>query len=198
MNVLQSVLATRRPFWMAIVGVVLVASSASARVSFIVHGDPVHPACVHALAMQTVDSLPVVTAVSIAACDASPRSKSSVQRDGEIVLFEDDALLGGGSFGYNHLSTLSNGLFIIGIIRVLPDGERRVSLAVVDLVDRPTLRNRAVVTRKVLEMVGEVWIPDLRLASVRTVGNSVSFSAGIGPSKIERSLDFSRIGKARK
>ena len=186
------------PLSIGFVGFVLSAGSASARVPFIVHGEPVHPSCVQALAMQTGDSIPVVSAVSIAGCEASERSKNPIQHKVDIILFEDEALLQGGSFGYRHLSTLSNGLFILGIIRTLPDGEEVVSLAALDLVDRPVLRNGAVVKRKMLEMVGEVWIRDLRLATVRTVGNVLHFSAGVGSRKVDRTVDFSKIGKARR
>lgn len=184
--------------WAAVVAVVATPQGASARVPFIVQGEPVHPACVHALAMQSGDSISVVTAVSIPGCEASDRTRNPLQHRGEIIFFEDEALLNGGSFGYRHLSTLSNGLFILGIVRTLPDGEEHVSLAALDLVDRPMLRNGAVVRRKVLEMVGEVWVEDLRLATVRTVGNVVHFSAGVGKTKVDRSVDFSKIGRARR
>jgi len=52
-----------------------------------------------------------------------------------------DALLGGGSFGYRVLSRLDNGIFGLAIRRVLPDGSERVSLAAVEIVQRPMILN---------------------------------------------------------
>jgi len=158
----------------------------------------VHPACVEVLVMKPGQRVAVVRSVNLAGCRETARTESKIQHDGPIVLFKDDGLLGGGSFGYRHLSTLDNGLFILGVRRVSADGTERVSIAAVGLYNRPQLMDGIVVERIVLEMVGEVWIKDLRLASVSTVGNKVRFSAGIGPTSVDRMVDLSKIGKAMK
>ena len=62
----------------------------------------------------------------------------------------------------------------------------------------PALIDGGVVDQQVLEMIGEVRIADIQLASLRTAGNRVHFSAGVGPSRVDRSVDLSRIGKAVK
>ena len=165
--------------------------------AFIDGANAIHPACVQALVMSEADSVPVTTAVSLEGCGRSRRSQSKILHDGERLLFEDPAILGEGSFGYRHLSTLDNGIFILGIVRIAPDGSERISLAAVDIAARPTLRQGEVVQRKVLEMVGEVWLPDIQVASLRVSGNVVSFSAGVGRDRVERTVDLSRIGKAR-
>jgi hypothetical protein len=80
---------------------------------------------------------------------------------------------------------------------VSADGEARVSIAAVGMKPRPQLlRGGDVVDRVVLELIGEIWIKDIRLASVKTVDNKVRFSAGIGANKMDRVVDLSKIGKA--
>ena len=72
-------------------------------------------------------------------------------------------------------------------------------LAAVGLYKRPhLLPGGDVAQRVVLEMIGEVWIRDIRLASVKTIENKIRFSAGIGASKLDRVIDLSKIGKANK
>ena len=179
----------------------LAAGSAEANDPFIHAGDAIHPACVHAIAMQHGDAIPVVTAVSLDGCNASVRTKAKIQRDPErrdVLLFEDEALLGEGTFGYRHLATLDNGIFILGIRRTGPDGDERVSLAAVDVVERPSLANRGVAKRRVLGMIGEVWLKDLDTASLRTAGNVVHYSTGMGNTKVEETIDLSRIARARR
>ncbi len=41
-------------------------------------------------------------------------------------------------------------------------------------------------------------MPDMELASFRSVGNRVHFVAGVGPERVERDFDFTRLGKMRK
>jgi hypothetical protein len=186
---------------LALVAASLVAGAASqAREQFgsLYGGRPVHPACVHALAMQQGDAAPVTTAVSLEGCAASERSRSEVQRDGDVFSFEDDAILGGGSFGYREISRLENGIFGLAIRRVLPDGEERVSLAAVQLVARPMILNGKLIHLDMLELLGEVWIPDMEMLSFRAVGNTVSFTSGAGPDKVERTVDWTRIGRMRR
>jgi hypothetical protein len=174
------------------------AGEARARSPFVYAGKPIHPACVHALTMQQGDDVPVTTAVSLEGCATSTRSKNEAQYQGDIVLFEDDALLGGGSFGYREITQLDNGIYGLAIRRVLPDGEERVSLAAVNIVARPMIRHGQIVTLQMLELLGELWIPDMEMLSFRSAGNKVHFVAGAGPKKVERNVDLTRLGKLRK
>ncbi len=189
----------RRPFVLLCAwATVAVANQADASEPFLYKGEPVHPACVHALVMQHGDAVPVTTAVSLEGCSASERSRSRVQYKGEIASFENEALMGAGSFGYRELVQLDNGIFALGIRRFLPDGKERVSLAAVKIVERPMLRSGMVVNVQLLELLGEVWIRDMQMASFRSVGNVVHFSAGVGRDRIDRTVDLTRIGKMRK
>lgn len=164
---------------------------------FVFGSEPVHPGCVHALVMQEGDRVPVVTAVSLPACASSERSQAPLKFDKEIVYIEDEALTGFPSFGYRHLSTLDNGIFVIGIRRVDAEGKAHVSLAAMTIRKRPTLqRGGGVSDRLILEMVGEVRIPDMRMASLKVQGNVVHYSAGAGATRIDRTIDLSRIGRA--
>lgn len=190
---------SRCPITAGLLGLALLiaASPASASEPFIWSGEPVHPGCVHALVMKPGDLVPVATSVSLPGCASSDRSRAKLQFDKEFTFIEDDAFLGGGSFGYQHISTLDNGLFILGIQRVDADGKEHVSLSAMAIVKRPTLQAGGQVTqRQVLEMVGEVRLPDMRMASIRVAGNRVHFSAGAGSSRIDRTVDLSRIGRA--
>jgi hypothetical protein len=180
------------------VSVAVIASNAHAQAQFLYAGEPVHPACVHALAMQQADAVPVTTAVSLEGCASSGRSKSKVQYEGQLAFFEDDAVLGGGSFGYNRLTQLDNGIFGLAIRRILPDGEERVSLAAVKIVERPMIRHGQIVKLQQLELLGELWIPGMDLLSFRSMGNVVHFTAGVGRDRVERDFDFTRLGRMRK
>jgi hypothetical protein len=189
--------ARRLVVFAAISLVMSFASIAQADNIFVFANKAIHPACVHALAMLEGDRMPVTSGVNLEACTSSTRSQSEPVFQDNILTFSDDAVLGGGSFGYRELSTLDNGLFILGMLRISPDGTKRVSLAAVDIVPRPTLFRGIVVNRIMLEMVGEIWIKDIRLASMRTVGNIVHFEAGAGNTRVDETVDLSRIGKAR-
>jgi hypothetical protein len=174
------------------------ASAAHAQSNLLYGDEPVHPACVHALAMHQGDATPVTTAVSLEGCSSSERSKSRVQHKGEVVFFEDETLLGGGSFGYRELTQLENGIIGLAIVRVLPDGEERVSMAAVTKIARPMIRNGQIVQLEQIELLGELWIPDMQLMSFKSLGNVVHFSAGAGPDRVEREIDFTRLGRMRK
>ena len=179
--------------------IVAVAGGAQASGKFLYSGEPIHPGCVHAMAMQRGDAVPVTTAVSLEGCASSERSKAKVSYESDdLAVIEDDALLGGGSFGYRVLNQLDNGMFGLAIRRVLPDGEERVSLAAVKIVERPMVRHGKIVRLQLIELLGEVWIPDMELTSFRSVGNRVHFVAGAGPERVERDIDFTRLGKLRK
>lgn len=174
----------------------LAASGPAGAAQFVFSGKPIHPACVEALAMQSGDAIPVTTAVSLVGCAASQRSQLEVRRDRSTLSI---ATPEGGSFGYTVISTLDNGIFIIAIRRTDAHGSSSTSLAAVDIRQRPqVMRTGEVAQRWVLEMVGEVWLPDMELASVRTIGNRVHFAAGVGPNRKEEVIDLTRIGKARR
>ena len=178
---------------------VAAASSAQAKATFLYGGEPIHPGCVHALAMQQGDAVPVTTAVSLEGCSTSRRSQADVHYvSDDLATIEDEELLGGGSFGYRVLNQLDNGIYGLAIRRVLPDGEERVSLAAVKLIERPMIRHGKIVRLQLIELLGELWIPEMELMSFRAVGNRVQFAAGTGSERVERDVDFTRLGKMRK
>jgi hypothetical protein len=194
----RSTLARRSFVLLAAWVIAVAASEAHAQARFVYADQPVHPGCIHALAMHQGDRVPVTTAVSLEGCASSERSKRKVRYEGDLVVIEDDALLGGGSFGYRVLSQLDNGIFGLAIRRVLPDGEERVSLAAVQMVARPMMRHGALVRLMLVELLGELWVPEIELSSFRSVGNTVHFVSGVGPERVERTVDWTRIGKQRK
>ena len=183
---------------LAMGALVLVASAADAEEAFTYADRPIHPGCIHALAMLQGDAVPVTTSVSLAGCATSERSKSEVRYEGDLAVIEDEALLGGGSFGYRVINQLDNGIFGLAVRRILPNGKERVSLAAVQLVARPMIRHGSPVNLMLIELLGEMWIPDMQLLSFKSVGNKVHFESGVGPDRIERTIDFTRIGKQRK
>lgn len=184
----------------ALAGGLLLAGAleAQAGASFIYENAPIHPGCVHALVMQAGDKVPVITSVSLEGCRDSSRSAAPIQREGEVLFIEDEVLLGEGRFGYRHLATLDNGIFILGIRRDEPDGSVVVSLAAMAIDEEPVLRGQEVGSTPVLATLGEVRLRDMSAASVRTMGNVVRYSAGMGATRQEQTIDFSRIGRARK
>ena len=190
--------ARRSVVLLAAGAIVLAASAAHAREPFIYADRPIHPGCIHALAMQQGDSVPVTAAVSLEGCATSKRSRSEVQYEGDFAVIEDEALLGGGSFGYRVINQLDNGIFGLTIRRLLPGGQERVSLAAVQLVARPVIRHGATVRVMLIELLGELWIPDVQLWSFESIGNKVHFISGVGPERVERTVDLTRIGKQRK
>jgi hypothetical protein len=188
-----------RPRWLlGILAIALLASAAHAQSRLLYGGEPVHPACIHALAMHQGDAVPVTTAVSLEGCASSDRSKAPVVYDGELAGFEDDAILGGGSFAYRELTRLDNGIIGLAIRRVFPDGTERVSLAAVNVVERAMVRQGRVATMQQIELLGEMWVPNIEILSFRSIGNRVHFVAGTGREKVERNVDFTRLGKLRK
>ena len=60
------------------------------------------------------------------------------------------------------------------------------------------VRHGNIVRLSLIEVLGELWIPDMELASFRSVGNRVHFVVGVGPERVERDFDFTRLGKMRK
>jgi hypothetical protein len=177
---------------------VLVTSAADAEEPFTYADRPIHPGCIHALTMHQGDAVPVTTAVSLVGCATSERSKGEVRYEGDLAIIEDEALLGGGSFGYRVMNQLDNGIFGLAVRRILPDGEERVSLAAVQLVARPMIRHGSPDPLMLVELLGEMWIPDMQILSFKSIGNKVHFVSGVGPERIERTIDFTRIGKQRK
>lgn len=203
MNPLESVTRSRKArralALLHVCAIAAFAGGARADEEFLYGGKPIHPGCVHALAMQQGDAIPVTTAVSLEGCVASERSRATLHFErGDLVVIEDDSLLGGGSFAYRVLNQLENGIFGLAIRRVLPDGEERVSLAAVEIVQRPMIHQGSIVELKQMELLGELWIPGMDLTSFRSVGNRVHFVAGFGSERVERDVDFTSLGKMRK
>jgi hypothetical protein len=195
----RSSYAPRIPALVAAGAMLLGAGAAQARGQFLYAGEPIHPGCIHALAMQRGDAVPVTAAVSLEGCASSERVRAKVRWEpDDLAVIEDDALLGGGSFGYRVLSQLDNGVYGLAIRRVRPSGEERVSLAAVQIVERPMVRHGNIVQQKLVELLGELWIPGMELTSFRTMGNRVHFVAGIGDERVERDVDFTRLGKMRR
>ncbi len=189
----------RRSLLLLACAMLVPAENARAAEAFVYGGEPIHPACVHAIAMHQGDAVPVTTAVSLEGCASSERSQSKVHYEtGDLAVIEDEALLGGGSFGYRVLSRLDNGIFGLAIRRVRSDGSERVSLAAVEIVRRPMILHGSVVQLEQIELLGELWVPDMELTSFRTAGNRVHFVSGVGPERVERNVDFTRLGKMRK
>jgi hypothetical protein len=179
-------------------GILAPAASAHAEQAFLYGGKPIHPGCVQAIAMHQGDAVPVTTAVSLEGCASSVRTRAEVRYEaGDLAVIEDEALLGGGSFGYRVLSRLDNGIFGLAIRRVLPDGSERVSLAAVEIVRRPMILRGSIVQFEQMELLGELWVPDMELTSFRSAGNRVHFVSGVGPDRVERDVDFTRLGKMR-
>jgi hypothetical protein len=182
----------------SLLGVVLATGPAHADFRLRYGNEPVHPACVHALAMQQRDAVPVTTAVSLEGCSASARSRSPVRYLDDFAEFEDEDLLDGGRFGYRELTQLENGIIGLVIRRTTLGGADHVSLAAVEIVERPMIRQGRIVRVQMLELLGELWIPAMQILSFRSVGNLVHFDAGVGPEKVERTVDFTELGKLRK
>ncbi len=181
-----------------VAGVLLAAGAGAAAEPFTYADRPIHPGCIHALAMNQGDAVPVTTAVSLAGCKASERTRGEVRYEGDLAVIEDEALLGGGSFGYRVLNQLDNGIYGLAVRRVLPDGTERVSLAAVDLIARPMIRHGSIAKLMMIELIGELWIPDMQLLSFQSIGNKVHFVSGVGPERVERTVDFTRIGRQRR
>ena len=194
----RTIPARRSLVFLAAGVLVIAASAARAEQPFSYAGRPIHPGCIHALAMHQGDVVPVTTAVSLEGCASSERSNSEVRYEGDLAVIEDEALLGGGSFGYRVINQLDNGIYGLAIRRILPGGEERVSLAAVQLVARPMIRHGDTMRLMLIELLGELWIPDMQLSSFKIIGNKVHFVSGMGPDRVERMVDFTRIGKQRK
>ena len=189
-----------RGFVIVVMVVALVlAAGAGAEEKFLYNGEPIHPGCIHALVMQQGDAVPVTTSVSLDGCASSDRSNGKVRYESDdLAVIDDEAILGGGTFGYQLVNQLENGIFGLAIRRVLPDGSERVSMAAVQIRDRPMMRHGQIIHLRQIELLGELWVPDMQLTSFRAVGNRVHFVAGTGPERVERDVDFTRLGKMRK
>lgn len=166
---------------------------------FLFKGKPIHPACIHALVTNFEgDPLPVPLVVSLAGCMASSRAAAEIRYEGEVIEIEDDALLGDGSFGYRVLSQLTDELFILGIQRVTDEGGRKVSLAVIDIVERPMFRLGAVMQVPSLELLALVPVPKSQSMNFRRSGNLIQIKVGTGPNAMDRTVDLTPLVKARK
>ena len=166
---------------------------------FLFKGKPVHPACVHALVTNSEgDPLPVPLVVSLAGCMASPRAANKILYEGEAIEFKDEALLGDETFGYRVLSQLTKELFILGTRRTSADGSKKISLAVVDIVERPMFPSGAVIQVPALELVALVPLPKSQSMNFRRSGNIVQIKVGWGPNAMDRTVDLTPLVKARK
>ena len=166
---------------------------------FLFKGKPVHPACVHALVTNSEgDPLPVPLVVSLAGCMASARAANEILYEGEAIEFKDEALLSDETFGYRVLSQLTKELFILGMRRTSADGSKKISLAVVDIVERPMFRNGAVIQVPALELLALVPLPKSQSMNFRRSGNIVQIKVGWGPNAMDRTVDLTPLVKARK
>lgn len=175
----------------------LSAQQAHALSPLLYQGDVVHPACIHRLVTRDGDERPITVAVDLRACSLSAIAKTKVQHDDTLTFFEDDEILGGGSFGYRSLSRLDNGIYALAIRRTLPDGTVDVSLAAVDLVERPMLFNKMVVQVPMLELLAIRRFPEATQKSFMRVGNRVDLKIGAGNQARVLSVDLTALGKAR-
>jgi hypothetical protein len=172
---------------------------AAAADDFLFKAKPVHPACVHALVTNLeADPLPVPLVVSLAGCMASPRAAIKILYQGEAIEIKDEALLGDETFGYRVLSQLTKELFILGIRRTSADGTKKISLAVIDIVERPMFRNGGVMQVPALELLALLPLPRSQSMNFRRSGNIVQIKVGSGPNAMDRTVDLTPLIKARK
>jgi hypothetical protein len=175
----------------------LTALEAHALSPLLYKGELVHPACIHRLVMKDGEERPITVAVNLQACTLSPIAKVKVKHDDTLTSFEDDELLGGGSFGYRSLSRLDNGIYALAIRRTRPDGTVEVSLAAVDLVTRPMLLNGVVIQVPMLELLANRRLHEANHKSFIRVGNRVDLKIGSGSSARNLSVDMTALGRAR-
>ncbi len=71
--------ARRALVLLQVCAIVATAGGAHAKEEFVYSGEPIHPGCIHALAMQQGDAGPVTTAVNLEGCASSERSKIVVR-----------------------------------------------------------------------------------------------------------------------
>jgi hypothetical protein len=180
--------------------VLFVAPPALAQTSLLFKGEPIHPACILALVDSGPDArTPITVGVSLPGCMDSPKSEIKVTYDGEVSWIDDVALLGEGErFGYRALGRLKNGIFAVAMRRERAEGKAEVSLAAMDLVERPMIRSSLVIQVPTLELLGIVPLPDAQSKSFRQVGNLVRVKVGWGANATERTVDLTELGKARK
>jgi hypothetical protein len=179
---------------------IAVAPDAAKADDFLFKGKPIHPACVHALVTNLEgDPLPVPLVVSLAGCMASPRAEIAIRyEENEAIEIQDETLLGGAAFGYRVMSQLTDGLFIIGTRLTSTDGTKHVSLAVIDIVERPMFRLGAVMQVPALELLALVPLPKSESMNFRRSGNVVQVKVGSGPNAFDRTVDLSPLVKAIK
>ena len=182
--------------WLA--ALLLISGAAHAEDLF--HNDKaIHPACLEALTRATEgEKFPVTLAVSLLGCEASSRSEIPVRRAEGISTIEDEALLGGEAFSYHALGQLNNGIYAVAVRRTSPDGAERISLAAIDIVARPMLVSGQIITVPMLELLARVSLPEAEFKSFRKVDNTVQVRAGPGARAIDRTVDLTALGKARK
>lgn len=189
----------RLPFLLLTLSTSMISATASAEHELVFKGKPVHPACLYALVTQAEgDRLPVTLAVSLAGCESSALGALPVTTLEEAPTIADEKLIGPGTFSYRALSQLENGIYAVGVRRIDGEGKRSVSLAAVDLVERPMIRNGMVIQVPTLELLGIVPLPDSQVKNFRRVRNKVQVRVGMGANAFERTVDLTELGKARK
>lgn len=181
-------------------GLVAMLSASEAEADdFLFKGGPIHPACVHALVTNHEgEPLPVPLSVSLAGCNASPRASSKIIYEGEILEVKDKSWLGEGSFAYRVMSQLTEELFVIGVRQIDDEGARKVSLAVIDIVERPMFRAGDVIQVPALELLALVPLPKAQTMNFRRSGNLVQIKGGTGPNAIDRTVDLTPLVKVRR
>ena len=48
------------------------------------------------------------------------------------------------------------------------------------------IRHGSIARLMMVELIGEIWIPDMQLLSFQSIGNKVHFVSGVGPERVER------------
>jgi hypothetical protein len=135
-------------------------------------GSVVHPGCIGEFRTELSDAKAIVVAVDLDACRGSNRYSASYETAGRVLRWRDPDGDGGGSFQYEHLGVLSNGVHVVriaesgggsgvfqdllflrlGEARVTEDGRERVRHTLT-LVGSETLGDRARVT---VDLSGDV------------------------------------------
>ena len=166
---------------------------------FLFKSKPIHPACVHALVTNIEgDPLPVPLGVSLAGCMASPRAKIPIRYEGEAIEIQDETLLGGATFSYRVMSQLTDDLFIVGVRQTSAEGTNKISLAVIDIVERLMFGNGAVMQVPALDLLALVPLPKSQTMNFRRSGNRVQIKVGTGPNAMDRTVDLTPLVKASK
>ena len=144
------------------------------------------------------DPLPVPLGVSLAGCMASSRAEIPIRYEGEAIEIHDETLLGGATFSYRVMSQLTDELFIVGVRQTSAEGTNKISLAVIDIVERLMFGNGAVMQVPALDLLALVPLPKSQTMNFRRSGNRVQIKVGTGPNAMDRTVDLTPLVKASK